>query len=894
VTLSPGTRLGVFEITALIGVGGMGEVYRARDVRLGRDVAIKVLPADVAEDPQRLQRFEQEARAAAALNHPNILAVHDIGQHPSTGSGQASPYIVSELLQGETLRQRLEDGGVPVRRAIEYAIQIARGLAAAHDKGIVHRDLKPENIFITTDDRVKILDFGLAKLTRPQPAVAGASSIPTTPPDTVPGVVLGTIGYMSPEQVRGLEADHRSDIFAFGAILYEMLSGRRAFAGITAIDAMTAITREDPPNLAVGGRHLPPALDRIVNRCLEKNPGARFKTADDLAFALETLSVHSDTAPAASPVPHRSGGRRFAWLGAGATALIGGLALVAALVLRNESPDPIVWKLDVVTPPTSDPLSFALSPDGRQLAYVAANRLWLRPLDQAVAQPLAGTEGASFPFWAPDGRAIAFFGEGKLKRTDLTGGRPQVLADAANGRGGTWNADGVILFASITPFPLMRVTATGGVPAPLTQFAPGQLTHRWPQFLPDGRRFLFFAISARPETRGVYVGSLDGGEPRRVIDAEMAAFFAPPASLLTVRQSALVAWPFDAVSGTISGEPIQVAPGVGSDTAMYRSAVAASSGGVLAFRAGAATLRRQLVWIDRSGKVLGTLGPPDEFGVSSPEIAPDGRRIAVFRTTQEQNNDTWLLDVDRGVPTRFTFDPGLDSMPLWSPDGLRVVFRSTRNNGVYDLFEKPTSGVGDEQPLFVSADNKTPLDWSTDGRVLLFAAQDQKNQSDLWALPLAGERKPFPVVQTAFDETAGQISPAGPFVAYQSNESGRSEIYVRTFPESGGKWLVSAAGGSQPRWRRDGKELFYVAADGQLMAVPISVGANPQALQAGAPVPLFATRLASGGNIFTAGYAAKPQYAVATDGRFLMNVSVEEASGSPITVILNWAQASTR
>ena len=889
--ISPGTRLGPYEIQSALGAGGMGEVYRARDPRLGRDVAVKVLPAGLSPGPERLTRFEQEARAAAALNHSNILAVHDIGTHDD------SPYIVSELLEGETLRERLNGGALPVRKAVEYAVQIAHGLAAAHEKGITHRDLKPENIFITSDGRVKILDFGLAKLTQAEPVLAGLSELPTTPPNTSPGVVLGTIGYMSPEQARGLAADHRSDIFAFGAILYEMLSGRRAFSGDTAIDAMTSIVREDPPHLAAADRPIPPALERIVTRCLEKNPSSRFKSADDLAFALETLSMHTDAVQGLSSVPARSRQSRLPWLVAGVASILA-TVLLAAQFLRDQPPGPLVWKMDIVTPPTNDPLSFALSPDGRQLVYTAAtegaSRLWLRPLDQAGAQLLGGTEGASFPFWAPDGRAIAFFADGKLKRTDLTGGAPQVLADAPNGRGGTWNREGTIIFASITPFPLMRVTATGGTPAPLTHFAPGQLTHRWPQFLADERRFLFYSISARPDTRGVYVGSLNGGEPTRVIDAEMAAFFAPPTSLLTVRQGALVVWRFDPATGTVDGEPVQLAPGIASDASMYRSAFAASAAGVLAYRTGAATARRQLVWIARSGKVLGTLGPRDEFGLSSPEIAPDGRRIALFRTTQEQNNDSWLLDVERGVPSRFTFDPGLDSMPLWSPDGGRVVFRSTRGGGVYDLYEKPTSGVGDEQPLLVSPDNKTPLDWSPDGRVLLYAIQDRKNQSDLWALPLVGDRKPFPIVQTSFDEAAGQFSPAGPWMAYQSNESGRNEIYVRTFPESGGKWLVSVAGGSQPRWRRDGKELFYVAPGGELMAVPIAAGKDRQALEAGAPIPLFATRLATGGNIFTAGYATKPQYAVAADGRFLMNVSVDEPTPSPITLILNWGAASAR
>lgn len=893
-TLSHGTRLGAYNIVALIGAGGMGEVYRARDARLGRDVAIKVLPSGVAEDPERLRRFEQEARAAAALNHPNILAVYDIGQHDS------APYIVSELLEGETLRERLNGGAPPVRKTVEYAIQIAHGLAAAHEKGIVHRDLKPENIFVTGDGRVKILDFGLAKLTQPEPSAAALSTLPTTPPDTLPGVVLGTVGYMSPEQVRGLAADHRSDIFAFGAILYEMLSLRRAFAAATPADTMTAILKEDPPDLPAAERHIPPPLTRIVDRCLEKNSTARFQTASDLAFALESVSSQSDSA-AETITPGRKAllqNARVAWGVATSSLLVAALAIATTLYLRPAAPAPVVTRLDVVTPPTSDAFSFALSPDGRQLAFVAngekGSQLWLRPLDQVRAQLLAGTEGASYPFWAPDGRALGFFADGKLKRIDVTGGALQVLADAPYPRGGTWNADGVIVFSPMAADPLMRVAATGGPVVPATHLAAEQGSHRWPQFLPDGRRFLFLMATGQPQTHGVYVGSLDGGEPTRVMPAETAAVYAAPGYLLHVSQGAqgvLTAYPFDAARATVVDEPMPVAQVVGTDDGARHGAFSVSAQGILAHRPGSPA-RRQLVWVDGAGKMLGAIGPPDESAPGNPELAPDGQRVGIGRIVQG-NTDVWLIDVGRGVPSRFTFDVAIDNAPVWSPDASRVVFRSSRK-GVHDLFEKPARGTSDEQPLLVTSQVKSPLDWSRDGRFLLYGTQDPKTGTDLWVLPLTGERKPFAVLQSSFDEIEGQFSPDGRWLAYASNESGRYEIYIRTFPEAGGQWQISVAGGVQPRWRRDGRELFYVAPDTRLMAVPIRLAPDKQTLEAGAPVALFPTRLATGGNIATALSLARAQYAVAPDGRFLMNIAADDVVTSPITVVLNWTAGLTK
>jgi serine/threonine protein kinase len=509
VALTPGTRLGAYEIAAQIGAGGMGEVYRARDPRLGRDVAIKVLPAAFAADPDRLRRFEQEARAAAALNHPSILAVHDIGM------GGDAPFIVSELLEGETLRERLRSGPVHVRRAIAYAVQIARGLAAAHEKGITHRDLKPENLLVTTDDRVKILDFGLAKLTR-DPAADPVSAVPTASRHTEAGVVLGTVGYMAPEQIRGAAVDHRADIFTFGAILYELLSGQRAFQRGSAPETLAAILNDDPPDLLATDRPIPPGLARIVHRCLEKSAPARFQTASDLAFALDGLSDASGDRKAAVPSKGGKPRERLAWM---ALAFMTAVAAVAMALAFRPGPAAPETRLDITTPPTTDPASLAISPDGKKILFVATSQghgqLFLRAFDSVSARPLPGTDGASLPFWAPDNRSVGFFAGGKLKRIDIESASVQALAevDSALG-GGSWSRDGVILFCSGGPFPIFSVPAAGGEAVPVTRLEKGHTGHSSPHFLPDGRHFTYY-VRGGPDIRGVYLGQLGESGARR-------------------------------------------------------------------------------------------------------------------------------------------------------------------------------------------------------------------------------------------------------------------------------------------------------------------------------------------------------------------------------------------
>src|SRR4030095_13164586 len=585
-----GTRLGPYEILSPLGSGGMGEVYRARDKRLGRDVAVKVLPANFSTDRDRLQRFQQEACAAGALNHPNILSIHDIGTH------DGAPYVVSELLEGETLRKRLSGTTLPQRRAIDYALQLAHGLAAAHEKGIVHRDLKPENIFITKDGRVKILDFGLAKLTQ----VDGnelQTDIPTRRVDTEPGVVMGTVGYMSPEQVRGQTVDHRSDIFALGAIVYEMLSGQRAFHGNSPADMMSAILKEDPPDLSATNHNVSPALERLVDHCLEKNPEERFHSARDLGFALEALSASTVSSTETITIPalstRRTGLRELIPWSLATLFLLGAVSL-AIVALRGTPAKEGDLSRFYIYPPEKTSFGGAtdfISPDGRKLIFTVLGsegwpQLWIRSIDSLAARPITGTEPASQGFWSPDSRFIAFFSAGKLKKVDVSGGPVQTLADVQTNRGGTWNKDGVILFAGAFSGGLFRVSAAGGEVTPVTKLdtSRNQNGHFWPQFLPDGRHFLYLGRSSKKETTGIYLGPLDSGESKMLVQSDAGAKYASPGYLLFLKDRALMAQPFDAEKLQLSGEPTLVADSVASNAQNGRSFFGVSDNGILVYR----------------------------------------------------------------------------------------------------------------------------------------------------------------------------------------------------------------------------------------------------------------------------------------------------------------------
>ena len=877
-SLSPNATLGPYTILSKIGEGGMGEVWRARDSKLGRDVAIKVLPAAFSADKDRLARFEQEAQSAGALNHPNILVIHHIGTH------DGSPYIVSELLEGETLRDRMGGNPLPQRKAIDYALQIAHGLAAAHDKKIVHRDLKPDNLFITKDGRVKILDFGLAKLVGTD-GDGLQTDIPTRKVNTDPGTVMGTVGYMSPEQLRGQQADHRSDIFSFGAILYEMLSGRRAFRGQSTADTISAILREDPPDLSETNKSVSPALERVVHHCLEKNPEERFHSANDLGFAIEALSGSAGTTTTLSsavPARKRNITTLLPWVVAGA-------GLIAAAVLA--------WLYFRQPPSVDKPVSFivalpkeaiegnspVISPDGRTLAFVVVSQgkrvIYLRSLGQLEAQPLNGTEDASSPFWSPDSRYIGFFSNNKLKKIEATGGSTQTLCDAPSTFGGTWNSDGVILIG-LDVKGINRVSAAGGTPVPVFPLDESrkELAQAWPFFLPDGKHFLYQSWNGGSATSAIFVAALDGSDRKLLLNADSNPLFASPGYLLFARGPTLTAQSFDARKLQISGEPFPVAEDIAYNTSSSYSNASVSVDGTLVYSSGGVP-NRQLIWFDRSGKELETLGPPGD--INDVVLSRDAKRIAIQRRV-DGNQDIWLMDLARGVPSRFTFDAGIEDNPVWSPDGKFVAFTSalTGNDTLTTIYRKPATGLGNPELLFKSDDGKEPTDWSSDGQFILFN-QYKVSGSDVWVLPLGGDRKPYPVLDSEFIESAAFFSPDNHWFAYSSNETGRTEVYIQTFPKTGGKWLVSNGGGAQPHWSADGKELFYVAPNKTLMSVEIRTGST---VEIGAPKPLFLTRIRS--------YDAPNRYVVSPDGqKFLVNAPAGDATIAPINVIVNWASS---
>jgi Tol biopolymer transport system component len=901
--ITPGTHLDHYEILSPIGAGGMGEVYAARDTRLDREVAIKVLPAALTQDPDRLSRFAIEAKATGALNHPNILTVYDFGTH------EGNPYLVMELLTGEELRAQLDTGALPVRKAIEYAQQIAAGLTAAHEKGVVHRDLKPENLFVTTDGRVKILDFGLAKLrglrnadrgmrieedadTLVQSPDGNPQSPIRNPQLTAPGTVMGTVAYMSPEQVRGQELEQRSDIFSFGLILYEMLAGQRAFQKASLPETMSAIANEEPRDLGELNPKVTPQLEKIVRRCLEKKPERRFQTASDLGFALEALSVpnssgkHRTEAVQAldtAATTKRGGWRDYRlWMIAAGVMTLLAIALGVAY-LRRPALEAELMRFSITLPDKATSFDWpTISPDGRTLAFVATvegkTQLWVRPLNSTMAKPL--TEIIRGPFWSPDSRFIAFFHDSRLKKIALAGGAAETLCDAPGNSGGTWNRDGVILFSAARSG-ILRISASGGAATKVTTVdrAQGEFNHTSPVFLPDGKHFLFYKIHSDPAKSSVFLASLEGGEPRQLFSTDsriIGVALNPSATdegwLVYARQGALVAHPFDFRRNQLAGERIAITGQIRVD-AFGAARFSLAANGTLVLLEGSAN--QQLVWLDRAGKRLGTVGQPGIF--LDLALSPDEQRLVVERRDpQTLNSDLYVWDLTRGTETRFTFDPANDGWPTWSPDGSRIAWNSNREGGG-NLYQKAASGAGQDEVLLRSGHTKQPCGWSADDKFLLYWEVSPKTSVDLWVLPMEGERKPWPWLNTPFDEVWGQFAPNGKWITYESNESGRQEIYVQAFmpgaPASGGKVQLSTNGGANPQWRRDGRELYYRSLDGKLMAVDVTLGAE---VKAGTPRELFAH-----GSLFN--------FEAAGDGqRFLVAASAIDASVPPFTVVLNW------
>jgi serine/threonine protein kinase/Tol biopolymer transport system component len=880
----PGRRLGPYEILSSIGAGGMGEVYRARDTRLDRIVAIKVLPAHLADSSELRERFEREARTIASLNHPHICTLFDIGQQDGID------YLVMEYLEGEALAQRLAKGPLPLEQVLQYAIEISDALDKAHRKGVTHRDLKPGNIMFTKTG-TKLLDFGLAKLKQEAtPANVSLSDLPTeNDPLTAQGTILGTLQYMAPEQVEGKDVDARTDIFSFGAVVYEMATGKRAFEGKTQASLIAKILETDPPPISSLHPMTPPALDRVVKKCLAKGPEKRWQAASDVCDELKWIAEGGPQAGVpAFIVTHSKSRKRLVWSVA-AVLLVAALTLGAYAYFRRVSEETQTVRFSV-SPPGSlagfgtttsgSTAPVAVSPDGHRLAFVAMGAegrylLWIRSLDTLAGQALAGTEGASSPFWSPDSRFIGFFAGGKLKKIEVSGGPPITLCDAPNNRGGTWGRDGVIVFNPANLVALQKVSESGGVPTAATVLGQGETAHMRPSFLPDGQHFLYRAYTGTA-AGPIYLASLDSTERKALLSVDSQNVFYTQGHVLFLRETALMAQPFDPRHLVLTGEPFPIAEQIQTTgTNPPYGVFSTSENGVLAYQTGTGATAN-LAWVDRTGKQIGVLG--DTASYDDIDLSPDGKRASVSISDGKQR-DIWLYDVARGLRTRFTFDPANEFGSIWSPDGSRIVFNSNRK-GHFDLYQKASSGAGTEEVLLENNHDKYPTSWSPDNRFILYDTVGDRTGFDIWVLPLSGDRKPFPFLQTQFNEAPGQFSPNGRWVAYASDESGKAEVYVAPFPGPGGKWQISIGGGDWPRWRPDGAEIFYVAPDNKVMAAPVN--GKGTSFEVGVVKTLF--QAGAGATI-----GLRYRYGVSADGqRFLINTAPAEAASAPITVVLNW------
>jgi len=890
--LSTGDKLGPYEITGLIGKGGMGEVYRGTDTRLGRPVAIKVSSREFND------RFEREAKAISALNHPNICTLYDIGPN----------YLVMEFVEGDLLSKMIEERGpLGLDKALAYAVQIVDALAAAHAKGVIHRDLKPGNIIITKNG-VKVLDFGLARLTTERMPSSSADNVETvTEPITRAGAILGTLYYMAPEQVEAKEADERSDIFSFGVVFYEMITGQRPFIGDTQAATLASLMKDPPPPMSQRQPAVPRALERMVRKSLEKKPDDRWQSARDLKPMLEMIDLDapppssaSASVPISVPEPTPSPKPRKAWLWPAAAAVFAVIAAVSAwAVWFKPAPPARASRFDITLPPDVDFNTYlSVSPDGHKVVFTASGTqsgIWIRDLDTLEWRRLTGTEGAQSPFWSPDSRFLGFAVGNELKKIEVSGGPPQTLCTVPQIAGtGAWSRDGMIVFGVRAGGPIRRVSASGGVPAEITAVdtARGEQFHALPTFLPDGKHFLYLR-QGPTEVAGIYAASLDAKPAEQSRERILASAFGAPyvdGNLFFMREGTLMVQPFDAGKLQLRGEPVPLAEHVG--TVGSGGYFSVSPTGVLAYRSGttATTGTFQSSWFDRQGKLTGAAGEPSpDRGM---RLSPDAMRAAGRDAGVQGRGDIWMLELARSVRTRLTFRQNNGSFPVWSPDGNSIVF-SSGDTPLDTIYQKAASGAGQESELLKKpGEPKFPTSWSRDGRFLLyFTVLAPQTGSDLWVLSLAGDRKPVLLLGTKFNEGYGSFSPDGRWVAYASDESGRPEIYVRPFISSGssgpslgdGKWQVSKDGAvlaqnmGPPRWRNDGKEIVFAGPNNAVMAVEVN-GSGP-AFQLGTPKPLFTAPLNNGGDV------------TADDKRFLLTVAPGtglQAAQTPITVVLNW------
>ncbi len=882
--LALGTKLGPYEVQSPLGAGGMGEVYRAQDTRLNRSVAIKILPQQLSNDPVRKQRFDREAKTISSLNHPHICVLFDVGHHDDID------YLVMEYLEGETLAKRLENGPLPLDQVVKFGAQIADALDTAHRYGVVHRDLKPGNIMLTPTG-AKLLDFGLAK-----PAVPRATAVTLTyatqnSPLTEQGTIVGTFQYMSPEQVEGKELDGRSDLFSLGAVLYEMLTGKRAFQGKSQHSVASAILEKEPAPIATIKPLTPRSLDHIVRRCLAKDPDDRWQSARDLALelkAVSSLAPSSSQSGVAVPISRRKNSRELAaWS-------VAALALLAAtfLLLRSSSkltPADEFINASILPPEQMELVPeapVAISPDGKFVVFSAAKpgwagQMWLRRLDSSAAKPLAGTDGARNPFWSPDSRWIAFTSGGKLKKISIDGGAPLEICDGGSNRGGTWSPEGTILFVPGFASPVYSVSSNGGTPQPITQIDKSrqEITHRWPQFLPDGKHFLFFA---RGPENSIYVGSLGSTERKLILKNSTNAAYSPPGFLLFQRSGNLMAQPFDAQRLELSGTPVSIAQDVGTNNLWQRALFSTSNNGRLAFQSRIDRLL-QPVWTDRSGKILESLSEPS--AITSPlairqssggHVSHDGQKIVfVIEDSHDETTNIWSYDIRSHSKTRLTFESAIGDFPVWSPDDARIDFASNRL-GLIQVFSIPSSGMGQVERLFASDEADFPTSWSPDGRYLVFNREPGGDQlkGTIWIYENFGEKKLYPLLTASHPPERGAIfSPDGNWLAFESNESGRTEIYLTPFPRANVKIQVSSGVSFSPKWSSDGKELFYMREDGTITVASLEHGKN--GLQIARTTPLFKVQ--------------QPDFDISPDGqRILIYQVAENPRPSSISLITNW------
>ncbi len=879
--LEPGSRLGPYEIIGPLGAGGMGEVYRARDTRLGRDVAVKVITEQVAVTEDVRARFEREAKTISSLNHPNICTLFDVGHHDGTD------YLVMELLEGETLAARLERGPVPANELLKIGIQVADALDKAHRQRLVHRDLKPGNIMLTKSG-AKLLDFGLARPVGMGAAPGGTSNTPTmTRPLTAEGSIVGTFHYMAPEQLEGAEPDPRTDVWSLGVTLYEMATGKHAFEGRTQASLISSIMKDDLRPLSELQPTAPPGLDRVIRQCLAKDPEERSQTAHDVKLHLQWVLEGGSQAGVAAPVAARRRVReRMLAMLAGTGLVTAALAVAWTLTHRPEGAEPIRFQFE---PPSSIQVLDApnVSPDGRVIAFSATDstgvtRIWQRPLGSLMATPMPGTEGSSRPFWSPDSRYLGFMSGGKLKKVQATGGPPIVICDAPTGADGAWSERDVIVYDGRGQDPLYKVSAGGGVPVAVVNrdTTRGEASVGWPEFLPGGRHFVFLSAGQKSMLR---VCDVESGKMEDLLPCDSRAVFAEPGYLLFSRNGTLVAQPFDAGSRKVKGDPVPVAEQVLTN-AVGGADFSVSDNGVLAFAARGGALG-QLVRLDRTGRSAGTLATISDL--LGPSLSPDEKRIAVrIRDLATSTRDIWVVDIARDVASRLTFDPRNENYPVWSPDGMQIAYASASAQAP-GIYVQAATGAGRNELVLAAPNGEYVLtDWSYDGRFLFYEASSDRTRQDVWVLPMTGERKPFPLLTGPYDETQARISPDGRWVAYTSDESGRAEVYVQSFPDPGGKWQVSTNGGSDACWRADGTELFYLSSDQQLMTMPVAQA--PSSFEVVIPKALFAIRL-------LAPVGPRNHYAVSRDGQTIYAVSPLQGGAVGTTnVVVHWTPVAAK